>query len=289
MRREEAGLALHRRIGRPEIRHVGDRVAVELERRVLVVDHPLFVVVDDPRRLHLPQRRPLGVLLAGLAGRVGAALEDHLVAFDALGARRREIGPAGAAALDDRLLDPERIDEAVLEVLGKVEPVAGDDGAVRVDHPGVALREHPAALAVVGHPVGLQRPALVVELDVADRRHRVVVVVVDDLLRLEEQPVLALAGLHAARQGVVHRALGHGRIDAGAAQQRRRDGQCGDPTPSHTRSRAAPCFEDHYHPSSWYNKARVPSKLPTTAGNQAATAGPTSPEPPRSCISEVAT
>ena len=60
-------------------------------------------------------------------------------------------------------------------------------------------------------------------------------------------------------------------------------------TPSHTRSRAAPCFEDHYHPSSWYNKARVPSKLPTTAGNQAATAGPTSPEPPRSCISEVAT
>ena len=194
MRREEAGLALHRRIGRPEIRHVGDRDAAELERRVLVVDRPLFVVVDDARRLHLPQRRPLGVLLAGLAGGVGAALEDRRLALDALGARRGETGRgwrgrAGSMVCSTRSESMKPLLKS--SVSSKRSPVMTAPFASVMR--ALPSREDAAALAVVDDPVGLQRPALVVELDVADGRDRVVVVVVDDLLRLDEQPVLALA------------------------------------------------------------------------------------------------
>ena len=88
-RREQAGLAGDRWVGRRQERQVGEGDAQELEVGILVVDHLLLAFMDDPLRPHAPKRRPVGVVLAGIAGGVGAAVEDGGVAVRPLGARAR--------------------------------------------------------------------------------------------------------------------------------------------------------------------------------------------------------
>ena len=97
----------------------------ELEGGVLVIDRPLAVVVDDLGGLDLPERGAFRIVLAGFAGRVGAALESRGLALGALGAGRREAGRERTALLDRGLNHPQRIDEAALEVVRQLEPVAG--------------------------------------------------------------------------------------------------------------------------------------------------------------------
>jgi hypothetical protein len=63
------------------------------------------------------------MVLARLAGRVDALLEDEGLAVGALGPRRRESRLV-------RVHHTQRIDEAVAEIVGQVEAFAGDDGAV---------------------------------------------------------------------------------------------------------------------------------------------------------------
>ena len=87
VRHQQAALALHRRVGRRHERHIGDRHAEELDARVLEIHHLLALIVDDPRRLDLPERRLLRIVLARLAGGVDAVLEDRVIARAAVGAR----------------------------------------------------------------------------------------------------------------------------------------------------------------------------------------------------------
>ncbi|CEG08257.1 hypothetical protein BN961_01671 [Afipia felis] len=88
-RHQEAGLALHGRVGRREVRQVGEGMTEELYLRVFEVEHLFGLVVDDARGLHLPQRRVFGMVAARGAGGVGAALENRDVAIAAIGACRR--------------------------------------------------------------------------------------------------------------------------------------------------------------------------------------------------------
>ena len=99
-----------------------------------------------------------------------------------------------------------------------------------------------------------------------------------------EQTILPLA-LRPRRKLIIQR-LCPGRQSAGRDDDRS-DRHRRNPTQysSHTHSPRGPAHQ----PSSWYSSASVPSKLPTTAGNQAAMAGPISPFAPRSSMSSVAT
>src|SRR6202040_1554895 len=78
-------------------RHIGDRYAEEFERRVFKIDHFFVVLVDDALGAHAPQWRLIRIVLAGLASRVGALVENGGIAFDAFGARRAEICLVGAS------------------------------------------------------------------------------------------------------------------------------------------------------------------------------------------------
>ena len=102
------------------------------------------------------------------------------------------------------------VDEAVLEVVGQLHAVRIGNRAVLLGQLGVAFGIDPVVLAVIDDPVGLQDPALIVELDVPARFDGVLVAVVDHLVRLDEQAVLL--GLAAGRlldEAVVD-GLGHG-------------------------------------------------------------------------------
>ena len=87
-RHQKAGLALHGRIGRREIRQIRHRHAEELELGVLEVQHLLGLVVDDAGTLDLPQRRLLRIVLAGRAGGINAVFEHGVIAAGAVGAGR---------------------------------------------------------------------------------------------------------------------------------------------------------------------------------------------------------
>jgi hypothetical protein len=131
--------------------------------------------VDDASGLDLPQRRLLGVVLARLTGCVDAALEDRDVSLGAVGRGRRHVG------LVDRL-QPQRIDEAIAIIVAEVEQLAVADRAVGFRQPGIALRVQTLGLAVVDDLVGLNGGAVVIDLNVADRRYQEVGVVVADLV-----------------------------------------------------------------------------------------------------------
>ncbi len=272
-------LALDRGIRRRKIRPVEQRNSESFEPRALEVDHLLGVIVDDACRAHLPARRLLRIVLARLAGRVDAALENRVAAALPLGTRGRE-------ARLVRGLDLQRIDEAIAELIGQIDDLADDHLAVGFGEPRIAFGTHPLRGLLVDDPVGLERRALVVDLDAAVREDAVVGVVVLQFVRPHHhlRVRVGLASLEARRRGrnvrdrgyadpgrVRFRELGGRRTQAKhnrhgrSADQRHPPAASTDiPWPSVNRS-------GHY-PSSWYKSTTKPVSPPASTGNHAATA-----------------
>ena len=223
-RHQEAGFALHGRVGRREIRQIGERLTEELHLRIFEVEHLLGLVVDDARGLHLPERRTFGMIAAGGAGGIGAALEDGDIAIAAVSARRRH-------ARFVRRIETQRIDEAVAIVVGKVEQVGVHHLAVGLGETDVAFGVKAFGLLIVDDLVGLECRAVVVDLHVADGGDAVVVVVVIDLERLHEHlPVIGVLVLRRFRHRgtlVVDEIVGGGRGGTGQGKRARAEHQNG--------------------------------------------------------------
>src|SRR6185312_12038621 len=94
-RHQESGLALDGRIRRREVRHVGEWLAKKFEACVLEINHLLALIVNDARRLDLPQRRFLRIVPARSASGVYAAVEDGEISVRPIGARRRQASLVG--------------------------------------------------------------------------------------------------------------------------------------------------------------------------------------------------
>src|SRR5262249_57397710 len=121
----------------------------------------LDVVVNDARGLDLPFRRPARIVGARLAGGVDAVLEYRDLVGPPLHAWGGEARLVGT-------FEPERIDEAVAEILVEVENLAGGDLAVGLAHPNVALGVQALCFLVVNDLVRLETRAVVINLDIAD-------------------------------------------------------------------------------------------------------------------------
>ncbi|MEK8123259.1 hypothetical protein WOB59_09350 [Methylocystis sp. IM4] len=78
-------------------------------------------------------------------------------------------------------VDLEALDEAVLEIVRQIESVRARDRSVPFGELGVALGIDPRGVAVIDHPVRLEKPALVENLDVAFGGDDVFLLVVDHL------------------------------------------------------------------------------------------------------------
>ncbi len=141
-----------------------------------------LLVLDDLGRPDLPERRPLGMVLAGFAGGVASLFEYGHVAVHALAARRGEARLVGGQRLD-------AVDEAVAEIFAELEPRPVNDVAVFVGHLGVTLGVDAFGHAIVNDPVGLQEAALVEQLDRALRGHSVLVLVVDQFVGVDDELV----------------------------------------------------------------------------------------------------
>src|SRR5690606_39936323 len=107
-----------------ECRHERTRHAERLEARLLEADGLRLAIPDDLLCLDAPYRRLIGLFLTRLAGGVDAAGEGRDVAFAAIRVLRGEIGVVGC-------LHAQGVDEAVPEVVGDVDLLRVDLGAVR--------------------------------------------------------------------------------------------------------------------------------------------------------------
>ncbi len=239
--------------------------------------------MDDPGGFDLPFRWLRRVLFAGLAGRIDAALEDGDLAAGAFGAARRESGLL-------RTVDPQRIDEAVAEVVAEIENLAVDDLAVRFGQSDVALRVQPLGLLVVDDLVGFERRTRVIDLHIADRRDALVGVVVVHLgrahehlilraLRAGQQAAAGLSRLRTLREGDDAAPLGErGRRVGDASDGDNEDGgrHGGEAPPAATRQTWTSGGHDH-HPSSWCSSIIRPVSPPASGGRPAAITGDSSP------------
>ncbi len=114
-----------------EIRRIEHRHAVDFEPRILVLDPVGFLVVNDPHRLDLPERRAHPVLFAQIAGRVDGAVEGGAVAFGADGGGGRH-----ARAVSQQ--HPDALDRTLAQVVGELDKVREDHIARRIDQADVA-------------------------------------------------------------------------------------------------------------------------------------------------------
>ena len=92
MGRQKAGLALDGGIGCRGIGHPEHRKSAEFDHGVFVIDHPLFVLVDDLCCTNLPQGGLLRVILTRFARRIGPLFENGRISVNALGMRSGETG-----------------------------------------------------------------------------------------------------------------------------------------------------------------------------------------------------
>ena len=106
--------------------------------------------------------------------------------FDRSIARRAEARLVGGQSLD-------AVDESVAKIVAELEPAAVDDVAVLVRHLGMAFGVDPLGRPAVNNAVGLKHAALIEELDRALGRDRVLVLVVDELVGVDDQLVLGSA------------------------------------------------------------------------------------------------
>src|ERR1700722_20586640 len=135
------------------------------------------LVLDDLGCAHLPEWRAFRMVLTWFAGGVGPLLQHRDIAVRALDARRGEARLVGRQNLH-------AVDETVAKIITKREPASVDDVAMLVSHLGVAFRVDALAGAVVGYAVGLKHSALIEQLNRTHGRDRVLVLVVDKLIRV---------------------------------------------------------------------------------------------------------
>ena len=189
-RHQEAAFALDRGVGDLKSRKLADRDAENLECRVFETHSLGPIVPDDPFGLEPPDRGSVGIFLAWFAGRVDAIVERRENAAAPLGAFGREI----------RLVhgfDAQRIDESVSKIVGDVDSVRIDLGAFGVDDLDLAAGNQSASLAVVCDALGNQSVAAIFDLYAACRRHRLVIVVVDQSIGFQQH---LAAGWHRRSQ-----------------------------------------------------------------------------------------
>ena len=192
--RQEAGFPLDRRIGNLRHGEVGDRQPEEFETRVLEADRLGFAVPDHAARLDAPDRRPVRVLLAGRAGGVDAVEEGGQAPALALGAFGRDVCLVHG-------FDAQRVDEALAEILGDVDLVRENSGALPVDDLHAVVGLQPAALPVEDNGFRDDPGAGVLDADAARRRHDVLVVVVDQLVGFKQELGVVRGGRAVPRQG----------------------------------------------------------------------------------------
>src|SRR5215510_2532925 len=150
---------------------------------------------------------------------------------------------------------------------------------------------HALGLLVVDDAVGLERRAVVVDLNVADGRDAIIGVVVVDLVRAHEHLLAGLAGRSRFGQanssstagrsralGEVHHpaALGVGLpagANAGSKDRQRARNADGAPDVVAASHDSSATGRGRHHPSSWYKSATNPVTPPKNGGKTAATAG----------------
>ena len=186
LRREEARAPLHRRIGVREPRHIENRDAEELERRILIGDRAGLLVVGDAGGADAPERRAAAV---GPARCEAALLELGDVAFATYGAARRDAGVVTCR-------HAQRLDESLAEVIRRGELVRAHDVAVRLLELRIALCGERLRTLVVDDAIGCQNVVVEHDLDVADRDDAIVGRVVDELiaLQIERRGAIHLGG-----------------------------------------------------------------------------------------------
>jgi len=178
-REKKAALALDGRVGDFKVGQRSDRQAEHLEARPLEADDLGLSVPDDLARLDAPDRRLVGLFLAGLAGGVDAVVEGRHRAVLAVGAFGREIGLVDG-------LDAQLVDESVAEIVGDINFVGVNLVAALFDDINVAGRHQPLGRAVIADPVGDQLVAAIFDLHAAGGCDGVGVLVVDQVVGLEQ-------------------------------------------------------------------------------------------------------
>ncbi len=208
--RQEAGFALHRRIGMREIRQIDHRHAEDFEAGMAVADGLVRLVVDDLAGLQLPAR---GVaFLADLTRAVDGFFQDRHAVFLAHGAGGGEPGvfvEHEAQALDD----------AAFEFAGDVDPLGIDRRTVFLNEAHIAGGDQGAGAFLVSDRVGAQDPAVLAGLHIARRGPDPRLGIEGEFVRLQKnrraQGVLAAAQRAAQGIGAVGRGLGQGRTAQG--------------------------------------------------------------------------
>lgn len=134
-------------IGRHEIGQVDDGQPEQFKARPLEANRLFLPVPYDLLCLDAPDRRTTRLVFARFAGGVDAIVEDVDVAVAAFSALGREIGLV-------RRFDPERVDEALAEIVRNVDLVRVDLVAFAIDELDIALGEHAPCIAVVSDGLG---------------------------------------------------------------------------------------------------------------------------------------
>ncbi len=147
LREQESRLPLHRIVRHRQERDIGDRMAEKLQTCFFQPHRMGLAVLNDALGLYLPQRRLFRALGAGQTRGVDTVVEDHQVAFKALGAFPGNTGIV-------RGLDAQCVDEALTEVVGHVHLVGIDLVAARLDQLDVAMGDHATGLLVIFHLLG---------------------------------------------------------------------------------------------------------------------------------------
>ncbi len=183
IRRQQAGLPLHRRVGMRKIRHIGDRQPEHLHEGIAVPDFLAGLIMLDRLRLDLPDQRALGIFLADLAGRIDGALHDGQVAVAAPRIHRGQPAVVGEQ-------EPELLHHAVLHAVGKLDVVREHHFARGLEQRDVARGADRLGLLVVAHAVGHQHAVALGDLDVAARQDRPQLGVLADLVRGEQDRLI---------------------------------------------------------------------------------------------------
>ncbi len=234
--REKARLALHCRVGVREVGRVGNRYPEHLHEGVAVTDLLLRLVMLDRLRLKLPDKRPLGIFLADLAGRIHTALHHGKIA---VAPRSLDGGePAVVGQQHAKLLH-----HAVLHAVGQLDELGEDHVAARLQQPDVSGRADGLRPLVVADAVRHQNPVALGNLDIPARQDRPELAVLGDLVGLEQDRLI------------------------GSADPLRGCGRDGEHGREEDRDRA----ENQAHqPSSRWNSMARPTRLVTPAGVHAA-------------------